>query len=1104
MVWNEYIFWFLALIILTVLIAFSYHSLGFILRKNKASAKQGLPKLNLSALKAIVLLFYIFTISGGYLAFIHGKVKDQSIKQQLVDVASLVSDGFDVHSIPDFTLSEADINTPGYQRMARQVKIATRLFSGFELMTLFRKDTSFVIGPSFNKSGQPLNQQPWRSFPDPKHTLESIYKGGDFTTYGPYYNGITSVLTGFSAVYAPRTTIPVLITAISMTEASWKQEVYKARNLPLFFTLIFLLLLWIGFFVLSRKSMLGFSGVSWWKSPGAIFTLLFSLLITGIISYFLIHIEQEFRGSIFKQMTSVQAAQIRNYMRSFEFRIQQASREIQNTETLNDSTFKALTTSLISSHFVLNTGMIVLDSGKENLTGHVPIRFMEPSYEYPFIKGYPFPELSPETKEILNETVISGLLSFDGPFVFPQSSREVICFYAPFRYSENNQLRNCILFVLAEPNQLLAQAIAVQGPGKAFFEITQTNEIDASSASKKIATFLSDNATRSSGMETVFPHFNFGRVFAYYFHEGDLFLQIHPSIASTVSPIIGIVLSLLLTFVVGSVSTQKARLAKEVEARTFQLEKSEERYRMISENAGDVIWLYNLESGHFSYLSPSAERVFGYSMEEGLQMGLNDILTPDSLKRALTRLAERIQAFEQGITPNRVSTSILEQKKKDGHLITTEVVTTLLANDQGKVEEILGVTHNITEQVIAQRALEESEAKYRLLIENQQDIIIKVDRDGRYLFASASFYKTFGKSESDIIGKIYMPQIHEEDVAASLKAIADLFEQPYKVYFEQRIKTKDQWRWFSWKNNALFNDQGEIIGFIGVGRDITEKKAYEQMLEESRQKLQEQNEEFAMLNEEYMALNEELRCTNEDLTHAIEKAKESENLKTAFLQNMSHETRTPLNAVIGFSEMLSLPDLSNEDKMEYAEIIVNSSRQLLSLVNDILTISTLETRQEAINITPLPLNQIIKELESVFQPRALAKSITLKTSIPEEDNELVVETDEMKLKQVLNNLLANAIKFTARGGVKFGYQRNGNMALFFVEDSGIGIPPDSMEIIFDRFRQAKNNDRAVYGGTGLGLAISKGHVELMGGKIWVESDVGKGSTFYFNIPLVSA
>jgi signal transduction histidine kinase len=161
----------------------------------------------------------------------------------------------------------------------------------------------------------------------------------------------------------------------------------------------------------------------------------------------------------------------------------------------------------------------------------------------------------------------------------------------------------------------------------------------------------------------------------------------------------------------------------------------------------------------------------------------------------------------------------------------------------------------------------------------------------------------------------------------------------------------------------------------------------------------------------------------------------------------------------------------------------------------------LETRQEKIKLNPVTIGTLMKELETAFQANARSKNIELITKYSGNGIDLVMNTDEMKLKQILNNLIGNAIKFTSKGYVRFGYEKNQSHVTFFVEDTGIGIPPESMDHVFERFRQADNNDTSLHGGTGLGLAISKGHVELMGGNIWVESEIGKGSTFYFTLPL---
>jgi len=263
-----------------------------------------------------------------------------------------------------------------------------------------------------------------------------------------------------------------------------------------------------------------------------------------------------------------------------------------------------------------------------------------------------------------------------------------------------------------------------------------------------------------------------------------------------------------------------------------------------------------------------------------------------------------------------------------------------------------------------------------------------------------------------------------------------------------------------------------------------------------------------------------------ELQKAKEKAEESDRLKTAFLQNMSHEIRTPMNAIIGFSDFLANPDLSLEKRKSFVSIIQNSSNQLLSIISDILSISSIETNQTKACIEEVCINNIIVDLLAIYKGQALTHNISLYAKQQLTDNQSVIYTDKTKITQVLTNLITNALKFTHEGFVEFGYtvvdtlQATTTETLcadpemlgatketlratslrFYVKDSGIGIRSEMHEKIFERFRQANENVSKQYGGTGLGLAISKAFVELMGGKIWVKSEPVKGSTFYFTIP----
>ena len=237
-----------------------------------------------------------------------------------------------------------------------------------------------------------------------------------------------------------------------------------------------------------------------------------------------------------------------------------------------------------------------------------------------------------------------------------------------------------------------------------------------------------------------------------------------------------------------------------------------------------------------------------------------------------------------------------------------------------------------------------------------------------------------------------------------------------------------------------------------------------------------------------------------ELIRAKTAAENSDKLKTSFLQNLSHEIRTPLNAINGFSSFLNKPGYTEQEKTNFIEIIQKSSDKLLNIVSDILTISSLETNQEKTEITVVSINKLIMDLIEQYEQKAVEKTLTISASFALNDRNGEIYTDKTKLSQIISNLIANAIKFTNRGFIKVDYKLIDNKLLFSVADTGIGIAPESRKYIFERFRQADKSIQFDYGGIGLGLSIAKGFTELLGGQIWLESELEKGSTFYFTIP----
>ncbi len=235
------------------------------------------------------------------------------------------------------------------------------------------------------------------------------------------------------------------------------------------------------------------------------------------------------------------------------------------------------------------------------------------------------------------------------------------------------------------------------------------------------------------------------------------------------------------------------------------------------------------------------------------------------------------------------------------------------------------------------------------------------------------------------------------------------------------------------------------------------------------------------------------------IRQAEQRAINSDRLKTAFLQNISHEIRTPMNSIIGFSGLLRDDKTTEIEKSQYLSMIEKGSDQLLNVVNEILDISLIETGNISVNKQKVNLNKLIDETYLIFRP-LIKNEISFLVTKGLSDKDGIILTDTTKVRQILENLLKNAIKFTEKGYIGFGYKLASNALEFYVEDTGIGIDAESHNKIFERFRKGENENKRLYEGVGLGLAICKGNLELLNGRIWVESKPGSGSKFYFTIP----
>ena len=378
----------------------------------------------------------------------------------------------------------------------------------------------------------------------------------------------------------------------------------------------------------------------------------------------------------------------------------------------------------------------------------------------------------------------------------------------------------------------------------------------------------------------------------------------------------------------------------------------------------------------------------------------------------------------------------------------------------------------------SEAALKESEEQTRLFkraVDSSSVSIIITDLEGNIIYTNPFFLKISGYEKDEVIGS----------ASSLLKATL----QPDTFYNNlwKRILSGKDWMgeiknqkkngeiyWVNAVISPIISSSGETTNFVIVTEDITQKK---QLLE--------------------------------DLIAAKEKAEESDKLKTAFLANMSHEIRTPMNGILGFAELLKEPDLTSEIQQKYIHIIEKSGARMLNIINNIVDISKIEAGLIEINISDSDINEQIDFIYSFFKPEVEEKKMQLSCKKPLPDEKAIIRTDREKLFAIFTNLVKNAIKYSNQGIIEFGYLpvdliQKPESLVFFVKDTGIGIHKDKIGIIFERFRQVSEGKNRHYEGAGLGLSISKSYIEMLGGSIWVESEEGIGSCFYFTLPFCPA
>lgn len=487
------------------------------------------------------------------------------------------------------------------------------------------------------------------------------------------------------------------------------------------------------------------------------------------------------------------------------------------------------------------------------------------------------------------------------------------------------------------------------------------------------------------------------------------------------------------------------------------IKQNQEQLNLAVKSANVGLWDWNLETNKV-YYSPEWKNQIGFEDNEisNETSEWSSRVHPDDLERCQATIAKYIK------NPWPDYTLEFRFRHKNGTYIWIYTQASLIYNDEGKPVRMLGSHVDITEQ----KRSEDKLKLYTRAIEQSPVSLNITDSNGDIVYVNSGFTVLSGYTPEEAIGK--NPRILKSGVHSN---------EFYKELWETLIAGKNWSGELCNKNKAgnlywvqatispVLDSKGRIMHYVAVKEDISERKKF-----------------------------------IEDLKIAKEHAEESDKLKSAFLANMSHEIRTPLNGILGFTELLVDPECDPCQKESMGKIIIENGDMLLTIINDVLDISKIEAGQIVLHHSLFEVHKLMDEIKNSFAQKARNNGLELRIVPCPSLSKMQLNSDFMRLKQVLTNLVSNAIKYTEKGYIEIGCYEKPNEISFYVKDSGIGISEQAKERIFERFNRHDAFTKKV-GGTGLGLAIAKSFVEMLGGKIWVESEIGKGSTFYFSLPI---
>ena len=1063
-------------------------------------------------------LMVVLLVAGGGAAIWRGQAIDADLRNRMLHQATAIARQINVERARALSFTAEDRSNPAFQRLRHQMMAYAQATNIRSLYSMAIRNQRIVFGPESLAEDDPFASPPGTPYEKPPPKLLGVFETQLAQTMGPHVDEYGSFVTACAPVTDPQTGETLLVVGIDMEAQTWQAAIARARLGPILFTLTLAMIVLGGGILLERRRMLSVERQGRLHHTELWLTATIGLLLTLGVAYVAHDGEVRFRQTRFAQLAETQAGSVSKAMHDLrDYRLEALGRFFESSQQVERDEFQAFSDFLRKDELVQAWEWIPavpaeakpqLEEAahgdglpdfavyqkdprgqRESTEGRdvfYPVYYAEPLTSNEPALGYDVSS-EPTRRAALEVAMQTGMTTATNPLTLVQEAgtqKGMLVLRPVFAEPRSRAHLRGFAAAVLRFDSLAERALAQFGrePDLVTLELFQLSTDHpprplTSPALEKTSQNTADDSSwfdNDLGVSVTAPLFAFGKAFAVRVHPGPSFLAANPLRAGWGAGLTGLLLTAVLTLLVGILTKGRTALETQVLARTAELRQSEEKYRAFFATSQDCVFITSLD-GRLVDCNDATVELFGYeSKEEVLSLNVAEFyLTPEDRVKHVAVIREKGFTREHPVP----------MKKKDGTAISTLASSIARKDSNGNVIGFQGTVRDVTDRENAEKALRESESKLNKVVNAAQDAIIILDHEGNIALWNESAVRIFGYTIEEALGqnlhRLLAPPRFQEDHQKGFaefvhsgkgKAVGQVLElaalrkngEEFPVELSlSSMQLKEEWH------------------AVGILRDITERKRSQDVLIK----------------------------TNRQLAQAITRANElafqaelANMAKSEFLANMSHEIRTPMNGIIGMTGLLLDTELSEEQR-QYAEVVRASGQALLSVVNDILDFSKIEARKLDLEILDFDLRTTLEDTADLLAVKAHEKGLEMVCMVDPE-TPLRLRGDPGRLRQILVNMTGNAIKFTQYGSVtvRAGLEREEDgyaVIRFVVSDTGIGIPSNRLNALFSPFTQVDGSTTRKYGGTGLGLSISKQLVGLMGGQIGVESEEGKGSTFWF-------